>query len=157
MAEDQTERFRDAYGEVWHIYFFAKSLDDGRGMFEPVAGHGGEEVVLDLIIESAVDKVHEPSAADIAACEDLLLEVAHGGFMLDHGHAFVIRREYESQINSDQARMDRGENKRVPWGQEKEQECGVEREVRGHEKQICSRSCGSLSQEIADARAPKTP
>ena len=134
VAEDQAERFRDAYGEVRHIYFFAKYADDGRGMFEPVAGHGGEEMVLDLIIQSAIDEIHEPSAADIAACQYLLLEVAYGGCVFDHRHAFMIWRKYESQINSDQTGMDRGKSKRVPRGQKKEQERGVEHKVRGHKK-----------------------
>ena len=50
VPEDQAKRFRDAYGEIRHMCLFAKPLDDGRGMFEAVAGHGGEEVVLDLIV-----------------------------------------------------------------------------------------------------------
>src|SRR6185437_8129825 len=89
---------------------FAECPDQDLGVPEVGAGHGGEQVVLDLVVQAAQRQVGEPAAADVAGGEYLAAqEVAAVGGGQD-GHALVIGGERAAQVHAEQALLDQDEH-----------------------------------------------
>src|SRR5262247_4658229 len=63
------------------------------GRFELVPGHRGEEVMLDLIVESAKPEVCHRVRSDIASREDLLAESIQRTVAPQHEHPCMIGRK----------------------------------------------------------------
>ena len=65
-------------------------------------GHGGEEVVLDLVVETAVEVVDHAIAADVACRQHLPIEEVELVQATHHRHALVVGSDHRAQIEAEQ-------------------------------------------------------
>lgn len=78
----------------------AKLLHDRIGPGEPVARHGGKQVVLHLVIQSAVEEIDKWIGTDVARCEHLLPQKIDLGALGIHRHALVVGREHHTHVET---------------------------------------------------------
>lgn len=71
----------------------AEGFYDLLCLFQLVAWHTGEEMMLDLVIESAIPEVIEGMSIHIAGRDDLPTQEIQLRCMLQDGHSLVVRRE----------------------------------------------------------------
>ncbi len=66
MASRETVRIERALVAIGEPALDAKRTDEVLGAGEIGSGHTGEEVVLDLVVQSAEDKGGEPSTGEVS-------------------------------------------------------------------------------------------
>ena len=73
--------------------FLAECFDDAMGLFQVFARHTGEQVMLDLIIESTIPEVIEGTRCNITGRYYLAAQEIHLCLFLQNRHTLVVRRE----------------------------------------------------------------
>ena len=73
--------------------FLAKCFDDAMGLFQVFARHAGEQMMLDLIIESSIPEVIEGTRRHISGRYHLAAQEIHLCLFLQNGHTLVVGRE----------------------------------------------------------------
>ena len=84
------------------------------------AGHAGEQVVLDLIVQTAHGQLDPSSAADVARGEHLAAQKVQPVTGTQQGHSLVGGREATAQVDPEQALLNRDERHRLHRRQDKE-------------------------------------
>ena len=72
------------------IMFLTKGLYNLLRLFQFVAWHTWEEVMLNLIVQSAVPEIGNGMGVNVAGSEYLALQKAHFALLVQNRHAFVI-------------------------------------------------------------------
>src|ERR1039458_4407061 len=101
----------------------------------PQAGprHGGEQVMLDLVIQAAEREVGEPAAADVTRSDHLAVEEIDLLILAKYGHALVIGRKRASEVDPEHALLDEEEGHRLHRGQHQEHRSQIADDVCGEE------------------------
>lgn len=73
--------------------FLAECFDDAMGLFQISAWHAGEQVMLDLIIESTIPEVIKGARGNITGRYHLAAQEIHLCLFLQNRHTLVVRRE----------------------------------------------------------------
>jgi len=68
----------------------AEGLDKRLCLSQFVPGHGWEQMMLDLIVQSAIPEVDQGRALDIAGCKHLLAEKVRWAMLVHDGHPFMV-------------------------------------------------------------------
>ena len=68
----------------------AELLDYGADVLELVPGHGGEEMMLNLVIEPTVVELRQATAFDASGGYHLLSQEVQPRPVFNDGHSFVI-------------------------------------------------------------------
>lgn len=87
--------------------------DDFLDLAEFVGGHGGKQVVLDLAGETAGAEINSRMIFNVAAGEDLFAEEIDCSAALLQGHALMIGREDQGEIEAQEGLMRDGEENGV--------------------------------------------
>lgn len=84
---------------VSHTVLLAKRSNSWLDLGKVVARHRGEQVVLNLVVESTSEPVGKQTRVHITASDDLLSEKVHVDSLLlgDDGHTVVVQREDQGQ------------------------------------------------------------
>ncbi len=98
----------------------AVGADQRLGMFEVGAGHGREQVVLDLVVEPTHHEVGEVTAPDVAGHQHLAAQEVdlHAG--RHQGHALVVGGEGATEQQPEQRELHGDERRRLGRGQQQE-------------------------------------
>ena len=96
-----------------------------------VAGHVGEQVVLDLEVEAAVHEVDHEVGLDVSRRYHLFGEIVHFVVVVQDGHALVIGSENKAHVQTEQHLVHHDECYRVPGRQQVEQQAEVGHKVCG--------------------------
>ena len=111
MAEGLGVRAQQAALAVRQVPLLAELPDQGLGMPQVGAGHGGEQVVFDLVVQAAQCEVSQPAAADVAGSKDLAAQkVGPVGCRQDR-HALVVGGERRAQVQAEQALLHQDEHR----------------------------------------------
>ena len=106
----------------------AEGPDQGPGILQPIAGHVGKEVVLNLIVQPAVHVIDNRVGNDVPGRQYLLPQVIEPGIRRQDRHSLVVGSKNRAQMQSKQSPMNRDEQDPVPEGQERENQ----REIGSH-------------------------
>src|SRR6202034_529450 len=68
--------------------------------------HGGEQVVLDLVVQAAEGEVGEPATADVPGGDHLAAEEIDLLVLAEHRHALVVGGERAAQVEPEHALLD---------------------------------------------------
>jgi hypothetical protein len=109
--------------------FLAEAPDDRLRYSQPVAGHAGEEVVFDLVVEATVPEVGDRVGYDDTTGQYLPAQEVHLAVVVQEGHGFVVWCEDRDQVGAKEAAMDGNEEERLQRFQHREQESEIQREV----------------------------
>jgi hypothetical protein len=134
---------------IGHAAVTAVLGDDRRGAAQVRARHRREEVVFDLVVEPAHQRVDEPAAADVAAHQYLAAEEVEPGALRHQRHALVVRRERHAHVEPEQAELDREEHGRLVGREHEEHEREVADEPDGEERDLDRAPRHVLSHEHA--------
>ena len=96
-----------------------------------VAGHVGEQVVLDLEVEAAVHEVDHQVGLDVSRRYHLFGQIVHFVVFIQDGHALVIGSENKAHMQAEQHLVDHDECYRVPGRQQVEQQEQIDHKVPG--------------------------
>src|SRR6266852_4338279 len=103
VAQDASERARQAGLTVSQSALLAEFPDQGLASTQARPGRRREQVVLDLVVQAAERQVGQPAAVDIAGGEYLApQEVTPVGSCQDR-HALVISSERAAEIEAEEA------------------------------------------------------
>ena len=86
-------RRHEALLVVGQVVAFAECLHQRLGPAKVTSGHGREQVMLDLIIQTPEGEVADDPPPHIASGDDLAFEKPGGVTFGQDGHALVIRRK----------------------------------------------------------------
>ena len=98
------------------------------------AGHVGEQVVLDLVVEPPEEEIDQAAAADVAGGQDLAAEEVELVGLGEGGHALVVGGERAAQVQAEQALLDQGEGDRLERRQDQQQGRHIQHGM-GHQEQ----------------------
>ena len=104
-------------------------FDDVLRFFQSIPGHGREEMMLDLVVQSAIPEVCEGVSANIARREHLLVQKVYPAIFVQNRHTFMVRRGNRTQVQTQKCSMDDKEQYRLPGVQLREQQAKVEQVV----------------------------
>src|SRR5215217_6260189 len=107
----------------------AESPDDRLRLPQLVAGQPREQVVFDLVVETAVPEVGDRVGYDVAAGQYLPAQEVHLAVAVQEGHGFVVWREDRDQVSAEEPAMDGDEEERLQRFQHREQESEIQRVV----------------------------
>jgi hypothetical protein len=151
-----TERLRvgarQAALAVRHASLPAERLDQGLRAAQVGPWHGGEQVVLDLVVQAAKREIGEPAAAHIARGERLAAqEVALIGGLQD-GHALVVGREGAPQVQAEQALLHDHEHHRPDGREHQEHHSQVAGRMNRDQRPLPEPAAGGPAGQPLDAR-----
>lgn len=107
--------------------------DDDLGPAQVRAGHAREEVVLDLVVETAQHDVRETASAHVAGGQNLAPQEVGPLVTSQNRHALVVRGEDRAEVDAEEALVDEEKHDRFARRQNQEQRAEVGGEVRGEQ------------------------
>ena len=97
--------------------FFAEGLDERPCLSQFVPGHGWEQMMLDLIVQSAIPEVDQGRTLDIAGRKHLLAEEVRWAGLVHDGHPFMVGGTDRTEVQAKKRVMDDDEQKNLPGAQ----------------------------------------
>ncbi len=94
--------------------FFAEGLDERPCLSQFVPGHGWEQMMLDLIVQSAIPEVDQGRTLDIAGRKHLLAEEVRWAGLVHDGHPFMVGGTDRTEVQAKKRVMDDDEQKNLP-------------------------------------------
>ena len=85
---------------------FTVGFDDVLRFFQSVPGHGWEQMMLDLVVQSTIPEVSEGVSANITRREDLLAQKVYLAIFVQNRHTFMVRRSNRTQVQTQKCSMD---------------------------------------------------
>src|SRR4029453_9691793 len=95
-----------------------------------------EQVVLDLVVEPAEEKVHQPAAAHVAGGQHLAPEEVQLLGVTQRRHALVVGSEGTAQVQAEQALLDQHEDRRLQRRQHQDQRGGVADDMQQEQQRL---------------------
>src|SRR5215208_4763260 len=114
----------------------AESPDDRLRLPQLVAGQPREQVVFDLVVETAVPEVGDRVGYDVAAGQYLPAQEVHLAVAVQEGHGFVVWCEDRDQVGSEEPAMDGDKEERLQRLQHREQKCEIQCVVRADRQSL---------------------
>lgn len=100
VGQDFAVRAEDAGLIIRDAMRFAELANDRLGGAQAVARNGGEEVMLNLVVETAVPEVGDRVRFDIASRDYLTSQEVEGGLFLQHRHAFMVGGKNGAEVEA---------------------------------------------------------
>ena len=103
----------------------AEGFDDLLRFSQSVPGHGWEEVMLDLVVQTAIPEIGEGAGFDIAGSKHLLAQEVQRAVFVQNKHAFVVWRGDGTQVQAKKRPVDENKHGGLPDAQLGEQQANV--------------------------------
>ena len=113
-----------------------------------VPGHRGKEMMLDLAVQAAAQKVRGRVFTHVACGHHLACQEIDVVRLVEHRHTLVIWREHRAKIDAEESVIDRHEHHRLFPGEEGGKQSEVPDVVEGDQQQLASECPGPLLQQI---------
>ncbi len=130
----------------------AEGLDQGPCLSQSVPGHGREQMMLDLIVQSAIPEVDQGRALDIAGRKHLPTEEVRWAGLVHDGHPFMVGGTDRTEVQTEKRVMDDDEQKNLPGAQPPEQQANVESVVEGQQQRLSQDVLCLLAAQEEDAQ-----
>ncbi len=137
---------------VGQVALKAERLDQGLGPAQVGPGHGGKQMVLDLVVQAAQGEVRQPPAAHVAGGEHLAAQEVGPVVGVQNEHALVVGGEGGAQVQAEQALLDQDEHHGLDRRQHQEHQGEVADGVRGQQGRLQWPVAGGPAGQRADAR-----
>ena len=98
---------------IAHIPLPTEIPDQGLGAPQARAWHGGEQVVLDLVVQAAQREVGQPATTDVAGRQHLAAQEVSPVSRRQDRHAFVVGGERAAQVQAEQTLLHQHEDHRL--------------------------------------------
>ena len=76
----------------------AEGFDEWPCLPQFVPGHSWEQMMLDLVVQTAIPEVDQGRTFDVAGCEHLLTEEVRWAVLVHDGHAFMVGGAYGTEV-----------------------------------------------------------
>ena len=133
VTEDFTIRTQNAGLVVGDALLFAKLLHENICFAQIVTWHVWKQMMLDLVIETAIHKVCERMGDQVAGCQNLLAEKVDFLVFADDEHALVVWCEHHAHVQAPGELVEEKEQDSDPEGQKCHQN-GDKNDVMGHDE-----------------------
>ena len=114
----------------------AESLDERLCPSQVVPGHGWEQMMLDLIVQSAIPKVDQRRTLDVAGRKHLLTEEIRRAVLVHNRHPFMVGGADRTEVQPKERVMDDDEQEHLPEAQPPEQQANVESVMEGQQQRL---------------------
>jgi hypothetical protein len=98
---------------VGQAFVLAEGSDQGLAPAQVGPGHGGKQVVLDLVVQAAQGQVGQLAAADVAGGQHLAAQEVTVAGRAQDGHALVVGGKRAAQVQAEQALLHHDERHRL--------------------------------------------
>src|SRR5216683_1680240 len=137
---------------VRQVLLLAEGPDQGLGAAQVRAGHGGEQVVLDLVVQAAEGEVGQQPAADVAGGEDLAAQEVTPAVRVEDEHALVVGSEGAGQVQAEKALLYQDEYHGLDGREHQEDDGEVTGGMGGEEHRLPGPVARGPAGQRADAR-----